>query len=496
MSVAASSSYASPPPTNRRSSPRRRSSRNSSKDSLNSPPMDGLLISPPSCKRRSARGSSSLWELARFIQDGKQVVFVTGAGLSVGSGVRAFRTTNQDKNYSTDSAWKNKSSNRNPASSTPSRKKKKQKTGSSERKKSNTTLVEEQPLGIWNSTLWTQAKREAFRKDPLGWWNDFWLRYFPVEDYEHRFHPNEGHLTIADLQRRFPDTIKIITQNVDGLQHSAMDQEERDEETANNLKSHIIEAHGRLGLYKCLPEEDSDTDSSDDEDDDRPVHLGHRRKYRAWKRQHTAIARKKKLQSSQPAQESGALVSTDVSSEDGTVSGGSSSSSSFCEYQMLKSLRVDQLHGPATVRAALKPKRANPRAACADETEASPSQRKLKTPPRCPSCGNKVLPQALLFDEGYHSHEHYNFTQMEDWLAAAEVLVFVGTSFAVTLPLVALDHAREHRIPVFNFNVSDLLQPTARLNAENITGPSQETLPKLMQAIDYFQREDAFILGS
>lgn len=504
MSVAASASYASPSPTNRRATPRRRSSRNSNKTNHDSPSiiMKGPLISPPSCKRRSARGSSSLWELARSIQDGKRVVFLTGAGLSVGSGVRAFRTTNQDKNYSTDSAWKNKNNNK-PACSTPSsssrNKKKKQKTTSSSEKKSG-TLVEEQPLGIWNSTLWTQAKREAFRKDPLGWWNDFWLRYFPVEDYEHRFHPNEGHLTIAALQRRFPETIKIITQNVDGLQHSAMDQEERDEETATKLKNNIIEAHGRLGLYKCLPEEDSDTDSSDDEDDDRPVHLGHRRKYRAWKRQHTAIARKKKKQKQSPQETTtGALVSTDVSSEESdTVSGdsSSSSSSSFCEYQMLKSLRVDQLHGPATVRAALKPKRANPRAACDGTEEETSSQRRLKTPPRCPSCGNKVLPQALLFDEGYHSHEHYNFTQMEDWLAAAEVLVFVGTSFAVTLPLVALDHAREHRIPVFNFNVSDLLQPTARLNAENITGPSQETLPKLMQAIDYFQREDAFILGS
>jgi hypothetical protein len=76
---------------------------------------------------------------------------------------------------------------------------------------------------------------------------------------------------------------------------------------------------------------------------------------------------------------------------------------------------------------------------------------------------------------------------MEDWLSAADVLVFVGTSFAVTLPLVALDHARDLSLPVYNFNLSDMLESTARLNAENIMGPSQETLPKLWEAVEWLQ---------
>jgi NAD-dependent SIR2 family protein deacetylase len=263
---------------------------------------------------------------------------------------------------------------------------------------------------------------------------------------------------------------------VDGLQEKALFSEERNEETALKLKDNIVEAHGRLGLYKCLPEEDSDTDSSSDEDDDRPVHLGHRRKYRAWKRRH-AIARKKPSKSPPES-----MVSTDVSSSVSTVP--------TCEYQMLKSLRVDQL-GPPAARATLKPKRANPRAAAECDNSNTGGPRRLKSPPCCPSCGNLVLPQTLLFDEGYHSHDHYNFIKMEDWLAAAEVLVFVGTSFSVTLPQVALDHAREVGLPVFNFNVSDMLGATARLNVENITGPSQETLPKLYQAIQHLEEEEA-----
>lgn len=420
-------------------------------------------LSPPSQRhRRSGRGSSSLWELARCIKDGKQVVFITGAGLSVASGVRAFRTTNDSSNlYSSHGAWKSNSS-----SGTNNRKKRQSKKG----------LVEEQPFGIWNSTLWTNATRKTFRKDPLQWWNEFWLRSFPVEDYENKYQPNAGHETLSYLQQAYPDSIRIITQNVDGLQHLALENEGLDTETCLKLQGNIIEAHGRLGLYKCIPAKDSDTDSSSDDDDDRLVHLGHRRKYKAWKQKYYVKSSATKL----PIPEAPcAATSTDISTCSGS-SNDDTSRSLLCRYQMLSSLRLDQL-GPHSVKNVLGP---NGKAKEEDGTEAVGT---LITAPRCPECGNAVLPQALLFDEGYHSHEHYQFTKMEDWLSSADVLVFVGTSFAVTLPLVALDHAREVNLPVYNFNLSDMLESTARLNAENIIGPSQETLPKLWQAIQYLE---------
>lgn len=43
-------------------------------------------------------------------------------------------------------------------------------------------------------------------------WNEFFLSYFPVDDYENRYNPNAGHITLAALQRSFPDSVKIITQ--------------------------------------------------------------------------------------------------------------------------------------------------------------------------------------------------------------------------------------------------------------------------------------------
>ena len=42
----------------------------------------------------------------------------------------------------------------------------------------------------------------------------------------------------------------------------------------------VIEAHGWKALYKCMPDEDSDTDWDKDENEDRPVHLCHQQKSR------------------------------------------------------------------------------------------------------------------------------------------------------------------------------------------------------------------------
>ena len=99
--------------------------------------------------RTSTRGANSLPLLARkLLTPTTRCVIITGAGLSVASGIQTFRGT-------TDS--------------------------------------------IWKGEIWRNATRKAFRSDGLGWWNDFWLCYFPLnfEGYE----PNDGHEAIARIVR-------------------------------------------------------------------------------------------------------------------------------------------------------------------------------------------------------------------------------------------------------------------------------------------------------
>jgi len=410
------------------------------------PDVVSLALEPPPSKqqRRSARGSSSLWDLARIIHQGKNVVFITGAGLSVASGIRAFRTTNHNTpGYSTGMTRTTHRTLSGRKKTDTAYYKRKGSSGSGKAGMNKTSgLIEEQPLGIWNSVLWTQAKRETFRKDPLVWWNDFWLKFFPPEDYENKYRPNKGHLTLAALQRHFPTSINIITQNVDGLQHMALEIEEVDKVRLGVLKKNIIEAHGRLGLYKCIPNEDSDTDFSTDEDDDRPVHLGHRRKYRARKQKHQLIIepttrdsacrdppgkgeeRSTRIRRTQPRARKMDPPARNARDDvpalplSSHISRGRSTRSCAysCKYQMVASLSAEKLV-PVCVREVLQPTK---NGATANRSEENASvvakthngRRRLSIAPCCPVCGNKVLPQALLFDEGYHSHDHYNFASL------------------------------------------------------------------------------------
>jgi hypothetical protein len=76
-------------------------------------------------QRRSRRNTTAplLQELARHIVSSKPVVFITGAGLSAASGIRTFRG----------------------------------------------------PDGLWSEVIWKKSTREEFRKDPLVWYNEFWV---------------------------------------------------------------------------------------------------------------------------------------------------------------------------------------------------------------------------------------------------------------------------------------------------------------------------------
>jgi NAD-dependent SIR2 family protein deacetylase len=366
---------------------------------------------PNTKRRRRLRGDVSLENLARSIITEKSVVFISGAGLSVASGVRPFRSGRPE-----DGSWLQP------------------KKGSEDKRFAAASKTGLQ-AGLWDQVLWTTATRESFRQDPLKWYNEFWIPHLGSSGLGAK--PNAGHHALQHIIKQFPKNCKQITQNIDGLQS--------DDPHANNKS--LIEIHGRAGLYKCLPDSDSDTDSDSDDEEDRPVHLGHRRKTRNLKR---------RLQ-------------------DPTL----------CPYQYLESLAADQLLVPESERYHLAPKKLN-------STSDAPceSLKQLSVTPRCPVCRNIVMPQALLFDEGYHSHSFYDFELAEDWLRDCEVMVFCGTSFAVNLTTVALDHARAKEIPVYNFNLHDTLVATARLNVSNIMGPADETLPKLAESIQRIQNED------
>ncbi|CAM9597837.1 unnamed protein product [Chrysoparadoxa australica] len=132
-----------------------------------------------------------LEELSSLLKEGKKVVCITGAGLSAASGLPTFRKGGQSQ--------------------------------------------------AWAVTSAARANRSCFLRDPLKWYNTFWLKHFPQSFMAYR--PNLGHEAMAKLASSFKN-LSVISQNIDGLELAAR--------RCWPQQQQLIECHGRLGLYKCL----------------------------------------------------------------------------------------------------------------------------------------------------------------------------------------------------------------------------------------------------
>ena len=71
------------------------------------------------------------------------------------------------------------------------------------------------------------------------------------------------------------------------------------------------------------------------------------------------------------------------------------------------------------------------------------------TLPRCPSCGSFIRQHVLWFDEFYDGHEDYEWPRVLDAASQCDLLLFVGTSFAVGVTDLYLRQAIDRDIPVF-----------------------------------------------
>lgn len=401
-------------------------------------------------------------------KEAKSILFITGAGISVNSGIKPFRG----------------------------------------------------PDGVWSHTIQKRLQRDHYQKlyskeEKLKWYNQFWFRHFPpviisdgnieegIKSEENWFFaPNAAHEALAELTEISPN-IKIITQNIDGLDSQT--------KTKWNHKEKLIEAHGRLGLYKCISDSDSDSDSDDDSDssdddstsscaeDDRKIDLGSRSKFdealkckdtcryrlkdsislrqikafrplfpsednvlrRTKKKQKIKKHVKRKpsvielLESSSSEEEDDDFHNAGKKREIIEISDSSSSSSSTS---------YDKCSSPSSSSSS-----SCSSSSSVSSTESTHSENnnyhssnncyyEISKLPKCPECNSHIIPQALMFDEGYDSHSFYNFQKMEDWINEAQVIVFVGTTFEVVLTQSIREYCRVNKIPVYNLNVEDRVQ--------------------------------------
>ena len=127
----------------------------------------------------------------KYLDGGDIVTLVTGAGLSVSSGIPPYRGTSN---------------------------------------------------AVWESSVQEWGTKKKFIEDPLVWYNHFWLPKFAAKNVINA-KPNIGHLSISELQMKYPN-LYVITQNIDGL-HLA----------AGSPSNQLIQVHGQLGYFKCINED-------------------------------------------------------------------------------------------------------------------------------------------------------------------------------------------------------------------------------------------------
>ena len=127
-----------------------------------------------------------LEEIAAHVAAGSNVLFVTGAGISVSAGIPAFRTGAD---------------------------------------------------AVWTEQIVELGTRKALRRDPVGWYNSFWLPTFECSKIRNarRTAAHEALGAVARVARG----VKVVTQNVDGLHVGSIPDPQ------------LIEAHGRSGLFRC-----------------------------------------------------------------------------------------------------------------------------------------------------------------------------------------------------------------------------------------------------
>ncbi|KAL0237000.1 hypothetical protein PCE1_000397 [Barthelona sp. PCE] len=139
----------------------------------------------------STSTSEAISELADAFLASKNIVFCTGAGLSVASGISLYRSDSE-------------------------------------------------PNAIWNNYVETTGRLETMRKMGVTkWFNEFLMDSHYNDSFLNAI-PNAGHDAITELTRIFPNT-SVITQNVDNLhKKSGMEY------------SQLYEVHGNLTGWRCL----------------------------------------------------------------------------------------------------------------------------------------------------------------------------------------------------------------------------------------------------
>jgi NAD-dependent deacetylase len=115
------------------------------------------------------------------------------------------------------------------------------------------------------------------------------------------------------------------------------------------------------------------------------------------------------------------------------------------------------------------------------DLEAFVTEPSRETLPLCPRCGAILRQHVLWFDESYNKHDDYQWDRVVDAAGAAGGVLFVGTSFAVGVTALVLDHALMLGAPVWSIDPARRAPPHRRVRVLPV--PAEELLPAVVAAL-------------
>jgi NAD-dependent deacetylase len=118
---------------------------------------------------------------------------------------------------------------------------------------------------------------------------------------------------------------------------------------------------------------------------------------------------------------------------------------------------------------------------------ASPTEACL---PRCPLCAAPLRPHVLFFDELYTEHRDFRFAEVEAAAVEAELMLFVGTSFAVGVTHLLLQTGQHRRIPMFSLDPAAEHQ-SGSIPVRPLAAAAEELLPVAVTALQGAEGRDA-----
>ena len=98
--------------------------------------------------------------------------------------------------------------------------------------------------------------------------------------------------------------------------------------------------------------------------------------------------------------------------------------------------------------------------------------------PTCPVCGSLLRAHVLFFDEMYDEHVDYRFAEVRRAADAAELMIFIGTSFSVGVTELLVTAAAQRGVPRLSIDPGGARQPRWT-GIETLAAPAEDLLPEV-----------------